>query len=181
MSAAAASLRLFFALWPDAAALAVLQRTAESVASQRGGRAPRESNLHVTVAFLGSVESERLPVLTSVGATCSRRAEPFVLSLDRIGGTANGIAWLAPAIVPRALAALHEDLLVQLGDAGFATERRRFRPHVTLARHCSLPPSRQAVDRVSWHVDRLSLVASTPAPGGSRYAEAATWPLGAEG
>jgi 2'-5' RNA ligase len=52
-----------------------------------------------------------------------------------------------------------------------------FRPHVTLARDGVRRAQRGDVAPIGWKVDRLALVASTLAPGGSRYADVATWPL----
>jgi 2'-5' RNA ligase len=53
-----------------------------------------------------------------------------------------------------------------------------FRPHLTLARHCARAAHRGAVQPVHWAVERLSLVESTLAAGGSRYREVAGWALG---
>jgi 2'-5' RNA ligase len=55
-----------------------------------------------------------------------------------------------------------------------------FRPHLTLARHCARAAHRGAVQPVHWTVERLSLVESTLAPGGSRYREVAGWALGSD-
>lgn len=134
--------------------------------------------MHVTLAFLGNVPHERLDALIDIGALCARDARAFTLTLDRIGGTSKGIAWLAPGMIPAELASLHEALVARLGEAGFPVERRRFRPHVTLARRCTAPARRRDVEPIAWTVDRLALVASTPAPGGSRYADTAAWPFG---
>lgn len=174
---ALASQRVFFALWPDAPASEALRTLALDVAVQREGRAPREGNLHVTVAFLGNVTAQRIEALESIGATCARAGASFALTLDALGGTSQGIAWLAPRVVPPQLAALHAALAASLASDGFAIERRGFRPHVTLARNCTKPARRQAVVPIAWHVERLALVASTPAQGGSRYADIATWQL----
>jgi 2'-5' RNA ligase len=174
---APASHRLFFAQWPDAPSSEALRRLALDVAAQRGGRAPGERNLHVTLAFLGNVGGQRIEALAAIGEACARGCTAFTLTLDALGGTSQGIAWLAPGVVPPQLASFHASLAASLATAGFAIERRRFRPHVTLARHCAKPARRGSVDPIAWRVDRLALVASTPGQGGSRYADLATWPL----
>jgi 2'-5' RNA ligase len=171
------SARVFFALWPEAPARKALHALALEVASQREGRAPSEANLHVTVVFLGSVTASRIETLGAIAAECARLCPSFDLALDALGGTSQGIAWLAPSVVPPPLASLHASLSSCLAGEGFAMERRRFRPHVTLARHCVRPVRRLAVEAIAWRVERLALVASTPAPGGSRYADLSTWPL----
>lgn len=169
--------RVFFALWPDERALAALRQLAREVARERHGRAPRDENIHVTVAFIGEVASTRITGLQDVGGEAAHASHAFELTLDRIGGTAHGIAWLAPDAVPAELRELHDGLVERLDRAAFPTQRHAFRPHVTLARNCSRLARRSAVTPITWPVNGLSLVASTLGPGGSRYAELDAWPL----
>jgi len=176
--AAAATHRLFFALWPDAPARAALVRLAHEIAHHGHGKAPREDNLHITLAFLGPIAAERVGALERIGRAAATGITPFELSLERVGGTGFGIAWLSPDGVPPSLAALHAALAAGLAREGFPTERRMFRPHLTLARHCARAAHRGAVQPVHWAVERLSLVESTLAAGGSRYREVAGWALG---
>lgn len=171
--------RLFFALWPDALARAALVRLANEIAHHGHGKAPREDNLHVTLAFLGPVPDERLGALERIGRDAAAGIAPFELSLERVGGTGFGIAWLSCDGVPPSLATLHAALAAGLAREGFPTERRMFRPHLTLARHCARAVHRGAVQPVRWTVERLALVESTLAPGGSRYRNLLEWPLGA--
>jgi 2'-5' RNA ligase len=171
------TLRLFFALWPDATSRSALARLAREVAHHTHGKAPREDNLHLTLAFLGPVAEERLGEVESVGAVAAAAVDPFLLALARIGGSGYRIAWLSTDGVPAALATLHAALSTALSDRGFPVERRMFRPHLTLARHCARAAHRGAIEPIAWRVDRLSLVLSTLAPGGSRYRELAAWPL----
>jgi 2'-5' RNA ligase len=176
--AAAATHRLFFALWPDAPARAALVRLAHEIAHHGHGKAPREDNLHITLAFLGPIAAERVGALERIGRAAATGITPFGLSLERVGGTGFGIAWLSPDGLPPSLAALHAALAAGLAREGFPTERRMFRPHLTLARHCARAAHRGAVQPVHWAVERLSLVESTLAAGGSRYREVAGWALG---
>jgi len=176
-AAVPATHRLFFALWPDAPARAALVRLAHEVAQDAHGKAPREDNLHITLAFLGAVAADRLAELQRIGREAAAAAAPFELSLERVGGTGYGIAWLSPNGVPAPLAALQRTLWMSLATSGFAAERRMFRPHLTLARHCVRAAHRGAVAPVRWTVRRLALVESTLAAGGSRYRDLAGWPL----
>lgn len=170
--------RLFFALWPDRAARAALARLAREVALHAHGRPPLDERLHLTLAFLGAVDPARLPAIEAAGATAAGAARPFDLALSRIGGTGYGIAWFTPDGVPDELARLHDRLVTELECAGFARERRMFRPHVTLARDCLRPAHRGRLPSIAWNADRLLLMASLPAPGGSHYREVGAWPLG---
>jgi 2'-5' RNA ligase len=171
--------RLFFALWPDAPARAALVRLAHEIAHHGHGKAPREDNLHITLAFLGAVAADRLGALERIGRDAAAGIGPFGLALERVGGTGFGIAWLSPDGVPTSLAALHAALAAGLARQGFPTERRMFRPHLTLARHCARAVHRGAVQPVRWTVERLALVESTLAAGGSQYRNLFEWPLSA--
>jgi len=173
-----AARRVFFALWPDAEAGAALASLASSVAKARSGRATRPDQLHVTVAFVGTVAPAAMERLHAAGARAAAAAAPFTLGLDRLGGAArDGVAWVEASSPPPALTALHEALAAALGGEGFALETRAFRPHVTLARRCTRPADRLGIAPLSWRADRLALVVSTSAPGGSRYRTDAAWPL----
>ena len=172
-----AAKRLFFAVWPDARARSQLARLADEVAHVGQGRAPRQESLHLTLAFLGDVRPDRLALVLAAGAQAAHAVNPFPIALDRVGGNAYGVAWFTPGTVPEPLRVLHEVLRETLAAVGFPRERRMFRPHVTLARDCVRAAQRGALPPVGWNVDRLSLVASTLAAGGSRYADVASWPL----
>lgn len=171
--------RVFFALWPDAPARAALARLAQEVAHHAHGKPPRDDNLHITLAFVGPVAHDRLDALERIGREAAAGVAPFELALERIGGTGFGIAWLSPDGLPPPLAALHAALAAGLSREGFAVERRMFRPHLTLARHCARAAQRGAVVPVRWTVDRLTLVESTLAAGGSRYRDVVQWRLSA--
>lgn len=173
-SAAAPRRRLFFALRPDRAAAAALARLAEALLGNGRGRPVPERNLHLTLAFLGTVD-----------APAQRRAEQvppvpvgaFRLCLDHIGYfRRSGTLWLGPSAVPQALMALEQGLWQGLCAAGFEREKRAFRPHVTLARRSRAAP-RGAVADVAWDVDALTLMESVPADDGVEYRALRRWPL----
>jgi 2'-5' RNA ligase len=174
---AAEQLRLFFALRPDRAARAALHRLAQEVAHRGQGRAPAETNLHVTVAFVGKAAESDVATLSAIGQRIAQAILPFDVVLDRIGGTSYGIAWLAPDRASEALGELHHVLADALRAQGFAVERRMFRPHVTLARDCIRAAHRGQVAPIRWRAERLTLESSTLAPGGSQYRTLASWPF----
>lgn len=174
----ATNLRVFFALWPDAAARDVVAAMARDVVKREGGNAPRPENVHLTLAFVGDVAPDRVAALEGVGAAAARAAAPFTLALDRRGGfRETGIAWLGTDATPPELEAIMRRLNGGLAAVGFRVERRPFRVHVTLARKCRRPPAGIAVPPVAWRVERVTLTASELRPEGSRYREIATWPL----
>src|SRR5256885_12417108 len=102
-------MRLFFALWPDDAVRAGLERWSREMHALCGGRATPPGNLHVTLAFLGAVEDERVTeVERAAGHVTARR---FPLVLDRPGyWKKNRIAWAGASSIPRELDAMVAEL-----------------------------------------------------------------------
>lgn len=163
--------RLFFALWPDED---VRARLAPLVDAYDGRPVSRE-NLHLTLVFLGEVDAD-------ARACCERAAgevafAPFELVITDVQWQRRrGIVWAAAAEVPSELARLVSGLSERLADCGQVPESRRFRAHVTLARHVRRGrPVRIAPIR--WPVDRFCLVSSRLSPGGSRYTVERCWPV----
>ena len=165
-------MRLFFALVPDEGLRAALGARARELAQAIGGRPVPAHNVHLTLVFLGEVEpgraSELHPILDAVPRA------PFTLSLDRIGEWRHAeVAWIAPGAVPKALVALHSTLTHALGKAGFATETRPFRPHVTLVRRQTRALPDAPAESLDWPVDHVSLVRSHSVGGAVRYRDEA--------
>ena len=174
------TLRVFFALWPDAEARDRLGALAQEVAARTKGRAPPIANLHVTLAFVGEVPSERIDALCAIGASVAASAVPFALTLDCTGTfRGTGIAWAGASSTPPSLAQLASNLADALAAQDFAVERRAFSPHVTLARRCNAPGLANLAAPIAWTVTRLALDASEPGSGASRYRRLASWPLSA--
>lgn len=169
--------RLFYALWPDAAAREALGALAKRVAAESGGRPVPAANLHLTLAFLGDVPAERVGELARIGGRIASR--PFRLAIDRTGRFRQaGVAWAGPSEVPPALAELQATLDQSLRAAGFAIEARPFAPHVTLARKVARAPQPGAVEPVAWPVAGFSLVESARERGA--YRDIGRWESGRE-
>jgi 2'-5' RNA ligase len=174
----AKSLRLFFAIWPDAKAAARLAALAHDVAHSAGGRAVAPDNLHVTVAFVGSVAAERVESLRAAAGEATVGARAFDLSLEHMGGAHGGeLVWIAPASLPAEFVSLHAALDRALAQRGFATEQRAFRPHVTLARRCARRSQQPDVEPIAWRLDELTLMSSITRAEGSDYRRLASWSL----
>ena len=72
--------RLFFALWPDEVARDALIRATAKAVRHCGGRPVPAENLHVTLVFLGSVATRRLPELKGLARTQAAAFAPTPLS-----------------------------------------------------------------------------------------------------
>jgi 2'-5' RNA ligase len=169
------TLRLFFALWPDADTRAALDRSGKWLHRHWDGRRTRAETLHLTLVFLGAVDASRLDELREVAAQV--RAEKFVLNLDQAGcWRHNRVGWLGAGATPPALATLVAELESRLQSSLFRFDKRAFVPHITLLRkaRCAEAPACRQVD---WPVDRFVLVESRSTESGVQYQIVGEWPL----
>jgi 2'-5' RNA ligase len=174
-----ATLRVFFALWPDTEARERIAVAARDVARRGGGRATPAANHHMTLAFVGEAAPARIPALETVGEIGARSVSPFTLVLDRLGEfRQTRIRWLGCDVVPVELNRLVVVLRNALAADNFPVERHRFHAHVTLARNCGRVAG-VTIAPVAWRAEFLTLTASELRPEGSLYRELARWPLGA--
>jgi len=142
----------------------------------RPARAVPEYNLHLTLHFVGNVDS-------SVSACLRQRAKAvesaaFEISIDSSGRFAGaGVGWLGCSRVPDALIRLHEFLGRELQPCGYAPETRAYRPHLTVARKLGHEPGPLTFAAVNWKVDNFVLLESRAAERGVKYHVVETYPL----
>lgn len=167
---------MFFALWPDEEAARRLARLSQSMARQCGGRAMRRETLHLTLAFIGSVDGAQLAQLRRVAGQVG--APAFDLELDRVAWWRhNRIVWAGTAATPPALEALARDLGQGLRDAGFRLDERPFGVHVTLVRNARAAGDAAEPAAVAWPVREFLLVESVLQPQGASYRPLERYPL----
>jgi 2'-5' RNA ligase len=173
-TAASRPVRLFFALWPDAATVRALSAWAAQAHDRCGGRIMQPDSLHLTLAFLGHATPDVARLL--VEETRRRSIEPGVVTLSGYGAFAKPrIVWAGPQVrgnddegIAR-LAAESRALWDWAGPLHGSRPEPRFRPHVTLLRNADtgvLPA--QAPPPIVWRYDHYVLVASEQ-NGDSRY------------
>ncbi|MGD8964393.1 MAG: RNA 2',3'-cyclic phosphodiesterase, partial [Gammaproteobacteria bacterium] len=110
--------RLFFALWPDPDVRRQLAAASKCVRDKATGRPVPDENLHITLAFLGSVDAEVFACISE--AARGLATESFELVIDRAGWwRRTGILWLAPSRAPASLNRLVKALWVALEPCGF--------------------------------------------------------------
>jgi len=175
---AAASSRVFFALWPDDAVRGMLAALAREVAREALGRAPAQSNIHLTLAFLGEQASHRVEALRELAS--GLRAARFVLKLDEIGCfRRSGVAWLGASTHQPHLLALQANLVRALRRGAFPVDERSYAPHLTLARHIRGAIHRSLPTPILWQVSSFALVASELGREAPTYRTLAEWSLAA--
>ena len=167
-------MRLFFALWPDDEVRAQLERWSRELHALCGGRATPTENLHVTLAFLGSVEEARVAEVERAAGEVTLRTVSLVL--DRPGyWKHNRIAWAGASMVPPGLEALVLELRGALLKSQIRFDAKSFASHVTLLRDAREPKVMPTLDPIPWKVDGFALVQSVPLPRGSRYEIRRSW------
>jgi 2'-5' RNA ligase len=163
---AAGTVRLFFALWPAEDLQARLAAWAKGAAGR--GRAMRQENLHLTLAFLGATDAAMLPELCAIAAKV--HVVPFRLLLDSVGyWKHNRIIWCGTSEDPPELTDLVADLRARLGAAGVRYDSKTFVSHVTLVRKAARLPSTPRWTPLLWAVRDFALVGSTHVEGRVTY------------
>jgi 2'-5' RNA ligase len=137
-------------------------------------------SMHLTLHFIGELEGP--PLATVIEALGDLRARRFSLELRGVGTFPHRgrprVLWAGVGGDRAALIELHAEIGRVLLRAGVETERRKFAPHVTLARFAAAPDERRLRQWVAGHamlstpsfdVDRAVLFSSIRHPAGARY------------
>ena len=178
---AAPARRLFFALWPDETQRRALEHAAAKAVRHSGGRPVPAPNLHVTLAFLGSVAAARIPDLQRMAREQAGRLAhdaPATLTFARL------VHWKEPQILC-ALAAEESPtargLALALQEAaaalGLSPDRKPFQAHVTLARKVVRPGALLQLRPVVWRFEAFALIDSRTEPSGPVYSVIDSYPL----
>lgn len=139
-------------------------------------------NIHLTLKFIGDIDAARVdPVAGRMDAAAGASA-PFELIARGVGGFPNlrgfRVLWVGVDGDTRRLETLQRNVESQLEPLGMEKERRRFHPHLTLARTRQrmdgsrfglLDESREQRASEAFRVDRICLFASVLKPGGAEY------------
>lgn len=150
----------------------------------------RAETLHVTLAFLGTMEESRVGELTAALEGAAAAVAPFELTIRGVGGFPGlrrpRVVW-AGVDAPAELGRLHQRVEAALAPRGYTAERRPFAPHLTLARVRGgrarpIPALEEAAGGVELEttllVREIALMQSLLGAGGARYARVAAVPLG---
>jgi RNA 2',3'-cyclic 3'-phosphodiesterase len=177
MSGSAESpLRLFFAVMPDEACRERIAVASQSLRLGPEARLVPCNNYHITLAFVGEVAAQQLPVLRRIGA--GQRASVLSLRFDAYDYWPKPEVVVAAArTVPPTLQSWWEQLHRDLAVHGWALDAKRLRPHVTLARKVSQAPVLQAMSAFEWCAREFCLMRSDIGGSHSAYTVVDTWPL----
>jgi RNA 2',3'-cyclic 3'-phosphodiesterase len=170
-------------------ALELPDEVAAALAAFRGGLSGARwidvENYHVTLRFLGDVDEETArEAAYLLGQVRRPPLDVVVEGLDAFGGERPRalIARIAPSPALVELQAEHERLMRR---AGLAAEKRKFAPHVTLARLRDAS-ARGVADylglrggplRLAFRAERFVIFSSRDSVGGGPYVVEAAYPL----
>jgi len=160
--------RLFFAVWPAPDIQQSLGELARNLKRECGGRAIPSRHIHLTLAFLGNVDRDRLVRLAEIANAAA--APRFELAVTRIGyWRHNRIVWAGVERCPETLRALAGRLEEACSVEGFRVDKRPYVPHITLVRDARIAPSTLAIGPIYWPASSFALVESAPAARGREY------------
>ncbi len=132
-------MRLFVALELPAELRSRLAQAAQSVRlNSAASRLTRPENMHITLAFIGECTAAQ-PAVAAIERT-RFTALTYTLGCISCFRRSGGDICIVPVRAGAELVRLQAQLTRELERAGFVLERRRFSPHITLARQVTLLP-----------------------------------------
>ncbi len=157
-----------------------------------GARWTPAAQYHVTLAFLGEVEHERMAeIKAALEQVAGAPLELRLQGLNVFPSRRRPRVLVAGVERAEALTALHARVEAAMENVGFAPENRAFRPHVTIARLTSPPLAtlRAYLHRhqdlghqdlkAAWQADRFHLYESVLRPEAAVHRRRATFVLDA--
>ncbi len=165
--------RLFLALWPDADTRSKIQDLNLRLGAL-GMKPVKSENFHVTLVCIGAVENQLMNQIASTWTEV--RADPFTLVFDGLD------YWRKPRVlcltsnaqVPVEMMDLVNRVSERIEDLGVVTDKRPYRPHITLARKAQRALT-AIFDPIIWRADAFSLVESVTENSGFYYKVLQTW------
>ena len=170
--------RTFFALWPSDDTRDKLVEVCRKLPPGTGRIVPRQ-NLHITLAFLGSLDDAVVADLRRGAAAIAAGA--FSLRLDEIGWWRKPrVVWLGATTVADALLGLVADINTLITVQAIRPDSRPYQPHLTIARKAAKKPREIDFSPINWRIDSFCLVQSSTLPAGAVYEVVETWPLSSD-
>ena len=109
----------------------------------------RPEKLHFTVRFLGDIDEKQIEKVCAVIETVANQFKPFAVRIVETGVFPHyknpKVLWLGPKQGSEEMTRINADIDSGLERIGFEPERRKFHPHLTIARIKDLEKSRTLV------------------------------------
>ena len=190
--------RLFVAVPLEAATVETIAALVERIRADRAHAAPDERDvrwvrmdgLHLTLRFLGPTPEADVPNVADAVRRAASTQDPFEVRIDGGGSFPNPrrprTLWLAVTHGTAQLESLARAVNRELVAAGWTSDERPFRAHLTVARSDGVPAGADVARRLtaaaegidlSSAVDRLVLFESITGGGPARYEPLESTPL----
>ncbi len=164
-------MRLFIAINFDEKTIAEIGKIRDDLHSKASaGRFTRDDNLHLTLVFLGEVDEALIPAIRHAMNLVS--VEPFILLFSSIGffKREDGQIWWVGIEPNPMLIEIHSFLSKRLAEAGFAIEKRKYTPHLTLGRSIRLKTKpEKIISPFKYQANSISLMKSENINGKTTY------------
>jgi 2'-5' RNA ligase len=135
------TLRTFVAIELDESIKTELQQVQDLLAAQiapRSVRWVRPAGIHLTLKFLGDTPQDKIEAIQAALVQATVTAQPFAIALAGLGCFPDlrrpQVVWVGLSEPTGALMQLRDSVESFVAPLGFPTERRAFRPHLTLGR-----------------------------------------------
>lgn len=117
--------------------LCEIQKTLKSI-SNKGSWVSRE-NFHLTLKFLGEIDERHIKMIDKLLKDISEANPPLTINLNKLGyfnrkNNEYGVIWSGLGGDIDRLGYIYNLIEEEMGQMGFYKERRKFSPHITLAR-----------------------------------------------
>jgi len=169
-----ASKRLFLALWPGKSEQERFYTLARQHRPADKCRLVAAHKLHLTLYFLGSVNTETERCVRKVADTIAWR--PLEIEFDQLGWFAQPrVMWIGCSDIPTQLLALVANLQAGFTQCEFEPERRNYQPHITVARKVTQSPKEKEIEPTTCYFDSFALVESKMDQHGVEYVRLASW------
>ena len=132
--------RSFIAVELPSAARDAVERVMRDLRATAGDgvRWVRPEGIHLTLKFLGDIDVDSVPAISTALDRCAAFAAPFDLIVEGVGVFPNArrprVVWVGLGRALESLQGLQQSVERELEALGFARERRAFTPHLTLGR-----------------------------------------------
>jgi len=165
--------------------LAALQARLREQVAPGSVRWVRPEGIHLTLKFLGDTPADRVDEIGRALAQAAAQVQPFAFTVGGLGCFPNTrrprVVWVGLQEPTGALVRLRDAVEAHVAPLGFPTEKRPFRPHLTLGRvqrRASKSEVREIGEIVAaapvgtiarMHVTTVSYIQSELKPGGAVY------------
>lgn len=113
-------------------------------------------NMHISICFLGNIRPEKLQDISTALQSSAGRSNPFPLYIGGCGWFSDKsgpkVIWMG--VKSEGLCQLHDEVTKSLKNTGIYTQKRTFRPHITLGRIKHLKNKNNLIQTLKKHDDK---------------------------